>query len=60
MLKTDITRTERVWPGTYDDEGTLVPPRRVNLPSQVIERVNETRATPRRGRAEDRSRPSAG
>jgi len=40
-----ITRTELVWPGKYDDEGNLMPPRRVNLPFQVIERVNETRAT---------------
>jgi adenine-specific DNA-methyltransferase len=45
MPKIDITRTELVWPGKYDEEGNLVPPRRVNLPFQVIERVNETRAT---------------
>jgi adenine-specific DNA-methyltransferase len=45
MTKIDITRTELVWPGKYDDEGRLVPPRRVSLPFQVIERVNETRAT---------------
>ncbi|MBN1136745.1 MAG: site-specific DNA-methyltransferase [Anaerolineae bacterium] len=45
MPKIDITRTELVWPGKYDDEGNLVPPRRVALPFQVIERVNETRAT---------------
>jgi adenine-specific DNA-methyltransferase len=45
MPKIDITRTELVWPGKYDENGELVPPRRVNLPFQVIERVNETRAT---------------
>jgi len=45
MPKIEITRTELVWPGKYDEEGNLVPPRRVNLPFQVIERVNETRAT---------------
>jgi len=45
MPKIEITRTELVWPGKYDDEGNLMPPRRVNLPFQVIERVNETRAT---------------
>lgn len=45
MPKIDITRTELVWPGKYDEDGNLVPPRRVNLPFQVIERVNETRAT---------------
>ncbi len=45
MPKVNITRTELVWPGKYDDDGNLVQPRRVNLPFQVIERVNETRAT---------------
>ena len=38
------TRAELVWPGKYDDDGNPVAPRRVNLPFQVIERVNETRA----------------
>lgn len=45
MSKIDVTRTEIVWPGKYDENGELVPARRVNLPFQVIERVNETRAT---------------
>jgi len=45
MPKINITRTELVWPGRYDDEGNLVPPRRANLPFQVIERANESRAT---------------
>lgn len=45
MPKIDITRTELVWPGKYDEGGNLAPPRRVSLPFQVIERVNETRAT---------------
>jgi hypothetical protein len=45
MPKIDITRTELVWPSKYDENGQLVPPRRVSLPFQVIERVNETRAT---------------
>ena len=45
MPKLDITRTELVWPGKYDDEGNLATPTRVNLPFQVIEHVNETRAT---------------
>jgi adenine-specific DNA-methyltransferase len=45
MSKIDITRTELVWPGKYDENGNLVPPRRVSLPFQVIERVNETRAS---------------
>lgn len=54
MTRIDITRTELVWPGKYDDEGNLIPPRRVSLPFQVIERVNETRAT-REKREEERA-----
>ncbi|MEA3375238.1 MAG: DNA methyltransferase [Chloroflexota bacterium] len=53
MSQIHITRTELVWPGKYDEEGNLVPPRRVNLPFQVIERINETRGT-REKREEDR------
>jgi len=45
MSKIEITRTELVWPGKYDDEGNLTQVERVNLPFQVIETVNETRAT---------------
>lgn len=45
MPKIEITRTELVWPGKYDEDGNLVPSRRVSLPFQVIERVSETRAT---------------
>jgi len=45
MAKIDITRTELVWPGKYDEDGNLVVPERVSLPFQVIERVNQTRAT---------------
>jgi len=45
MPKIDITRTELVWPGKYDADGNLVTPPRANLPFQIIERVNETRAT---------------
>jgi adenine-specific DNA-methyltransferase len=45
MPKIEITRTELVWPGKYDGDGSLVPARRVSLPFQIIERVNETRAT---------------
>jgi DNA modification methylase len=41
----EITRTELVWPGKYDDEGNLNVSPRVNLPFQIVERVNETRAT---------------
>ena len=30
MPKTEITRTELVWPGKYDEDGSLVPPHRVS------------------------------
>ena len=45
MAKIDITRTELVWPGKYDEDGTLKEVPRVSLPFQVIETVNESRAT---------------
>ena len=45
MAKTDITRTELVWPGKYNEDGTLKEVPRVSLPFQVIETVNESRAT---------------
>ena len=45
MAKIDITRTELVWPGKYNEEGTLNEVPKVNLPFQVIETVNESRAT---------------
>jgi adenine specific DNA methylase Mod len=45
MAKIEITKTELVWPGKYNEDGTLREVPRVNLPFQVIERVNESRAT---------------
>jgi adenine-specific DNA-methyltransferase len=45
MAKIDITKTELVWPGKYNEDGSLREVPRVNLPFQVIERVNESRAT---------------
>ena len=45
MAKFDITRTELVWPGKYNEDGTLNEVPKVNLPFQVIETVNESRAT---------------
>lgn len=45
MAKIDITKTELVWPGKYNEDGTLKETPRVNLPFQVIETVNESRAT---------------
>jgi adenine-specific DNA-methyltransferase len=41
----DITRTELVWPGKYDENGKRCEVDRASLPFQVIERVNESRAT---------------
>src|SRR5512137_740833 len=45
MAKIDITKTELVWPGKYNEAGTLKEVTRVNLPFQVIETINESRAT---------------
>jgi DNA modification methylase len=45
MAKIDITKTELVWPGKYKEDGTLNETPRVSLPFQVIETVNESRAT---------------
>jgi adenine-specific DNA-methyltransferase len=45
MAKIDITKTELVWPGKYNDDGTRREVPRVSLPFQVIETVNESRAT---------------
>lgn len=40
-----VTRTELVWPGKYNDNGTRKEVSRVSLPFQVIETINESRAT---------------
>jgi len=45
MAKIDITRAELVWPGKYNEDGKLKEVPRVSLPFQVIETVNESRAT---------------
>ena len=45
MPKIDITKTELVWPGKYNDDGTLKEVPRIGLPFQVIETVNESHAT---------------
>ncbi|MBI4703580.1 MAG: site-specific DNA-methyltransferase [Deltaproteobacteria bacterium] len=41
----EITRTELVWPGKYDEHGNLVEPPRVSLPFQVIEVIEEGRTS---------------
>lgn len=40
-----VTRSELVWPGKYNDDGTRKEVPRVSLPFQVIETVNESLAT---------------
>lgn len=45
MAKIEITKTELVWPGKYNEDGSLREVPCINLPFQVIERVNESRAT---------------
>ena len=45
MSKIDITKTELVWPGKYNEDGTLKEVARTGLPFQVIETANESRAT---------------
>src|SRR5262245_29946202 len=40
-----ITRTELIWPGKYNADGTRRELPCVNLPFQVIETINEARAT---------------
>jgi len=45
MAKIEITKTELVWPGKYNEDGTRKEVERVNLPFQVIETINEARAT---------------
>jgi adenine-specific DNA-methyltransferase len=45
MAKIEVTKTELVWPGKYNEDGTLKHVPRVDLPFQVIDTVNESRAT---------------
>src|SRR5919197_3316867 len=45
MAKIDITRTELVWPGKYNENGTRNEVPRVSLPFQVLETFNQSRAT---------------
>jgi adenine specific DNA methylase Mod len=45
MAKIDITKTELVWPGKYNEDGTRKEAPRVSLPFQVIETINESRVT---------------
>ena len=44
MVKIDIKKTELVWPGKYDEDGKLKEVDKINLPFQVIESINTSRA----------------
>jgi hypothetical protein len=46
MAKIEVTGTELVWPGKYNEDGSIKEVPRVSLPFQVIEIINESRATP--------------
>src|SRR5713226_3508249 len=50
-----VTKTELVWPGKYNDDGTRKEAPRVGLPFQVIETINESQAT---REAKKKSQPS--
>ena len=45
MARIEVTRTELVWPGKYDENGRRLDVERARLPFQVIERINESRTT---------------
>lgn len=45
MAKIEVAKTELVWPGKYNEDGTRREVPRVNLPFQIIETVKESRAT---------------
>jgi len=45
MAKIQITKTELVWPGKYNQDGTLTQVPRANLPFQVLEVFNQTQPT---------------
>jgi len=43
LAKIDITRTELVWPGKYNEDGSLKEVEKVSLPFQTIESINTSR-----------------
>jgi DNA modification methylase len=45
MAKIEITKTELVWPGKYDENGKRREVERISLPFQIIETINESRAS---------------
>jgi adenine-specific DNA-methyltransferase len=48
----EITKTELVWPGKFNEDGTLKQVPRANLPFQIIETANESRASREAQKAE--------
>lgn len=44
MVKIDVEKTELVWPGKYDEDGRLKEVDKINLPFQIIESINTSRA----------------
>jgi len=45
VAQIDVNKVELVWPGKYNEDGTLKKVPRVDLPFQVIETINQSRAT---------------
>ena len=45
MTKIDVDKIELIWPGKFDEHGKLKDVQKLNLPFQIIERVNETQTT---------------
>jgi adenine-specific DNA-methyltransferase len=46
MAKIEITKTELVWPGKYDEDGRLNGQPRMSQAFQVVETINQSRASP--------------
>jgi len=44
MAKIEVEKTELVWPGKFDENGQIKETNRINLPFQIIETINTSRA----------------
>src|SRR5881397_3517134 len=55
MPKLEVTKTELIWPGKYSEDGAKKEVPRACLPFQVIDTVNESRATREASKTETRS-----
>jgi hypothetical protein len=47
MARSEVTKTELVWPGKYNNDGSRKASPRVSLPFQVIETIHESPRQPR-------------